>query len=70
MSTNLGVRQVGLVLIRTHPLGNTNQFHEITLNSKVSGLPWREHAVVRCRNLPTIDRLPQPEDRMEETAAS
>src|SRR5262245_7939786 len=43
----LGVSQVGLVLIRTHPLGNNNQFHEITLNSKVSGLPWREHAVVR-----------------------
>src|SRR5215831_1904630 len=41
-----GVRQVGLVLIRTHPLGNNNQFHEITLNSKVLGLPWREHAVV------------------------
>src|SRR5262245_29704283 len=42
----LGVSQVGLVLIRTHPLGNNNQFHEITLNSKVSGLPWREHALV------------------------
>jgi hypothetical protein len=38
---------VGLVLIRTHPLGNNNQFHEITLNSKASGLPWREHALVR-----------------------
>src|SRR5215813_13266595 len=47
----LGVSQVGLVLIRTHPLGNNNQFHEITLNSKVSGLPWREQALVRpgCR---------------------
>src|SRR5215831_10961972 len=43
----LGVSQVGLVLIRTHPLGNNNQFHEITLHSKVSGLPWREHALVR-----------------------
>src|SRR5215510_11664045 len=43
----LGVSQVGLVLIRTHPLGNNNHFHEITLNSKVSGLPWREHALVR-----------------------
>src|SRR5262245_20824602 len=43
----LGVSQVGLVLIRTHPLGNNNQFHEITLNSKVSGLPWREQAFVR-----------------------
>src|SRR5262249_28407752 len=44
----LGVSQVGLVLIRTHPLGNNNQFHEITLHSKVSGLPWREQAMVRC----------------------
>jgi hypothetical protein len=34
---------------RTHPLGNNNQFHEITLNSKVSGLPWREQALVRRR---------------------
>src|SRR5215510_3190772 len=42
----LGVSQVGLVRIRTHPLGNNNQFHEITLNSKASGLPWREHALV------------------------
>jgi hypothetical protein len=30
-----------------HPLGHTNQFHEMTLNSQVSGLPWRDHAVVR-----------------------
>src|SRR5262249_43429910 len=43
----LGVRQVGLVLIRTHPLGNNNPFHEIPLNPKASGLPWREHAIVR-----------------------
>src|SRR4029453_6776736 len=45
----LGVSQVGLVLLRTHPLGHNNQFHEITLNSKASGFPWREHAVVRWR---------------------
>src|SRR4030095_15636156 len=45
----LGVSQVGLVLIRTHPLGNNSQFHEITLNSKASGLPWREQAGVRLR---------------------
>ena len=31
---------------RTHPLGTNNQFHEITLNPKVSGLPWREQAFV------------------------
>ena len=31
----------------THPLGNNNPLHEITLNSKVSGLPWREQADVR-----------------------
>src|SRR5262249_50097110 len=43
----LGVRQGGLVLIRPPPLGNNNQFHEITLHSKASGLPWREHAFVR-----------------------
>jgi hypothetical protein len=30
-----------------HPLGNINPFHEIALNSKVSGLPWRDHALVR-----------------------
>jgi hypothetical protein len=47
LTCGLGVSQVGLVLIRTHPLGNNNQFHEITLNSKASGLPWREHAFVR-----------------------
>ncbi len=41
--------------VRTHPLGNNNQFHEITLNSKVSGLPWREQAMVRRT---TWDRLP------------
>jgi len=31
-----------------HPLGTNNQFHEIALNPKVSGLPWRDHALVRC----------------------
>src|SRR5262249_12488360 len=60
----LGVSQVGLVLIRTHPLGNNNQFHEITLNSKVAGLPWREHARVRCR-LGTACCLAPPLQRLE-----
>jgi hypothetical protein len=27
--------------------GNNNQFHGVTSNPKVSGLPWREHDVVR-----------------------
>src|SRR5262245_17704425 len=54
----LGVSQVGLVLIRTHPLGNNNQFHEITLNSKVSGLPWREHALVRQGPI-SLQRIPR-----------
>ena len=48
----LGFGQVGLEPPDSHPLGNINQFHEITLNSKASGLPWREHALVRrgtCR---------------------
>jgi len=42
----LDVNQVGFAH-GTHPLGNNNQFHEFSPNSKVSGLPWREHAVVR-----------------------
>ena len=43
----LGFGQVGLEPPDSHPLGNINQFHEITLNSKVSGLPWREQRFVR-----------------------
>jgi hypothetical protein len=31
----------------SHPLGNINQFHGYTSTPKVSGLPWREHAVAR-----------------------
>jgi hypothetical protein len=42
----LDFRQVGLAPHRAHPLGNNNQFHGLTPNSKVSGLPWREHAAV------------------------
>jgi hypothetical protein len=30
-----------------HLLGNNNQFHGVSSNSKVSGLPWREQATVR-----------------------
>src|SRR5262245_21636136 len=29
------------------PLGNSSQCHEIPLNAKASGLPWREHTLVR-----------------------
>src|SRR5262245_53821550 len=42
----LDVHQVGFAH-GTHPLGNNNQFHAFSPHSKVSGLPWREHAVVR-----------------------
>jgi hypothetical protein len=31
---------------RFHPLGNNNQFHAFTPNSKASRLSWREHALV------------------------
>src|SRR5262244_697107 len=61
----LGVSQVGLGLIRTHPLGNNNQFHEITLNSKVSGLPWREQAMVRPRRAPEPRPGPFPLIRVD-----
>src|SRR5712691_8100183 len=43
----LGVRQVGLEPEGSHPLGNNNQFHRISPTPKVSGLPWREQALVR-----------------------
>ena len=36
-------REVG----RFHSLGNNNQFHELSPNSKVAGFRWREHALVR-----------------------
>ena len=42
----LDFNQVGLALC-AHPLGNINQFHGFSPNSKVSGLPWREHALAR-----------------------
>src|SRR5262249_50445967 len=40
----------GSALNRTglHPLGNNNQFHGLTPNPKVSGLPWRDQACGRC----------------------
>ena len=43
----LDVRQGGLAPQRSHLLGNNNQFHRISPTPKVSGLPWREQAVVR-----------------------
>jgi hypothetical protein len=43
----LGVSQVGLEPEGSHPLGNNNQFHRISPTPKVSGLPWREQAIVR-----------------------
>ena len=42
----LGVRQGGLEPEGSHPRGNNNQFHRISPTPKVSGLPWREHALV------------------------
>src|SRR5206468_12637684 len=47
----LDFNQVGLALC-AHPLGNINQFHGFSPNSKVSGLPWREHAWV-CQRTST-----------------
>ena len=41
----LDVSQVGLAH-GAHPLGNNNPFHGVTSNPKVSGLPWREQAIV------------------------
>src|SRR3989442_11237791 len=41
----LDVSQVGLAH-GAHPLGNNNPFHGVTSNPKVSGLPWREQALV------------------------
>jgi len=38
---------VGLEPYGSHPLGNNNQFHGMSPIPKVSGLPWREHAIVR-----------------------
>ena len=43
----LGFRQVGLEPTGLHPLGNSNQFHGIAPNSKVSGFPWRDQCLVR-----------------------
>ena len=31
----------------SHPLGNNNQFHGLSPNSKVSGFPWRDQCLVR-----------------------
>jgi len=33
----------------SHPLGNSNQFHGLAPNSKVSGFPWRDQCFVRPR---------------------
>ena len=44
----LGFRQVGLEPPGSHPLGNNNPFHGVISNPKVSGLPWREQALVLC----------------------
>src|SRR5262249_29845042 len=45
----LGFGQVGLEPLGSHPLGNNNPFHGVISNPKVSGLPWREQALVRRR---------------------
>jgi hypothetical protein len=47
----LDFSQVGLAH-GAHPLGNTNQFHGVPSNSKVSGLPWRDQALVRLSGSP------------------
>ena len=38
---------MGLEPPGSHPLGNNNPFHGVISTPKVSGLPWREHALVR-----------------------
>ena len=44
----LGISQVGLEAHWTrHPLGNNNQFHGLSPNSKVLGFPWRDQCFVR-----------------------
>jgi hypothetical protein len=43
----LDLSQGGIEPHSAHPLGNINQFHGFSPSSKVSGLPWREHALVR-----------------------
>ncbi len=43
----LDVSQMGLEPRGSHPLGNNNQFHGFSPTPKVSGFPWREHALVR-----------------------
>src|SRR5688500_3595688 len=50
-----GLGQVGLAPPGSHPLGNNNPCHGVISTPKVSGLPWREHALVRRR---TCYRLP------------
>src|SRR5262249_44480253 len=45
----LGFGQVGFAPCGAHPLGNTNPFHRIAPTPKVSGLPWHEQCLVRCR---------------------
>ncbi len=45
----LDFSQVGLEPYGAHPLGNTNQFHRFSPTPKVSGLPWRDQALVRRR---------------------
>src|SRR4029453_14770966 len=45
----LGFGQVGLEPSDSHLLGNNNQFHRISPTPKVSGLPWREQALVGLR---------------------
>jgi hypothetical protein len=37
----------GICSLRCAPLGDNNQFHRISPNSQVSGLPWREQRRVR-----------------------
>src|SRR6266705_617637 len=43
----LDVSQMGLEPRGSHPLGSNNQFHGFSPTPKVSGFPWREHALVR-----------------------
>jgi hypothetical protein len=52
----LDFSQGGLALRSAHLLGNINQFPRIAPIPKVSGLPWRDQALVRCCAGPGLRR--------------
>ena len=47
-------------VLGAHPLGNYNQFHGISPNSKVSGLPWHEQRIVKPLLVRMFEKLLVP----------